>query len=130
MAAWGEAMTWTHPLWDPPSADALKQGLAAARRAKTIGGKTRENRAIIEAVLALYEDHDDRAAAAANAALQSRHGKAVARAPIRPNAAAFHALSLLSLSGGSAEDQTRQAAKLLVDSVRHGARSSRRRRTT
>lgn len=115
MAAWGESMTWTHPLWDPPSADALKQGLAAARRAKSVGGRDAREQGYIDAVLAMYDEHET-VSQPLRMQRYSRAMEKLSRAhPSDLNAAAFHALSLLSLTGGSAEDQARQAAKLLVD---------------
>lgn len=54
MAYWGEAMTYFHPLWAPPSPEALKKGEAAAARATKISAKTDREREYIAAIAAFY----------------------------------------------------------------------------
>jgi hypothetical protein len=56
MAYWGIAMTYWHPLWDPPDNDALEKGTAAAQKAAALNPKTARERAYIAAINAYYHD--------------------------------------------------------------------------
>jgi hypothetical protein len=58
MAHWGVAMSGWYPLWEPPSAGALKQGWTAVERAKAIGALTDRERAYVGAIEAFYKDAD------------------------------------------------------------------------
>jgi hypothetical protein len=58
MAHWGLAMSWWYPLWEPPSAGALKQGWTAVERAKAIGAPTDRERGYVAAIEAFYKDAD------------------------------------------------------------------------
>ncbi|HEX2711328.1 MAG TPA: hypothetical protein VHM88_03765, partial [Candidatus Acidoferrales bacterium] len=58
MAYWGVAMTYYHPLWEPPGPAALKQGWAAVEKAKSAGAKTQRERDYIAAVELFYKDSD------------------------------------------------------------------------
>ena len=58
MAHWGVAMSLWYPLWEPPSAAALKQGGEAVQKAKAIGGKTDRERDYIGAIETFYRDAD------------------------------------------------------------------------
>src|SRR5436305_11363260 len=54
MAHWGIAMTYFHPLWPPPIAEAdVARGQAAIERAAQLGGSARE-RGFIEALKLIY----------------------------------------------------------------------------
>ena len=58
MGFWGIAMSNYHPLWAPPNAAALRNGTAAAVKAKSIGAPTERERAFIEAINLFYKDSD------------------------------------------------------------------------
>jgi tetratricopeptide (TPR) repeat protein len=58
MAYWGLAMTYYHPIWEPPNPTALKQGWAAVERAKSAGAKTQRERDYIAAIEVFYKDSD------------------------------------------------------------------------
>jgi tetratricopeptide (TPR) repeat protein len=56
MAYWGLAMTYYHPLWEKPGAEALKNGWAAVERARTIGARTERERGYVAAIEAFFRD--------------------------------------------------------------------------
>ena len=58
MAYWGLAMTYYHPIWEPPNPTALRQGWAAVERAKSAGAKTQREREYIAAIEVIYKDSD------------------------------------------------------------------------
>jgi tetratricopeptide (TPR) repeat protein len=100
MAYWGEAMTHNHPVWNIQDRDAALKVLeryaptAADRAARA---PTARERMYIEAVDLLYGAGDK----AARDTLYSRSMEALATAyPDDREARAFHALSILGLSGG------------------------------
>ena len=114
MAWWGQAMTWTHPLWDAPTPEELERGRTAARAARDIGGPTPREQAYIDAVQRLYEDdgptlHAQRMLRYADAMDALAKGF-----PDDKNAVAFHALAVLGLRGGSEQVNARRAAEILV----------------
>lgn len=72
MAYWGVGLSYYHPLWQPPTDEALRKGAEAVEKAKRAGAKTERERAYIEAVGEFYRDskirsHGERAAAYATA---------------------------------------------------------------
>lgn len=101
LAYWGEAMTYTHPLWNEKDAGAARAALArlaptpAERRARA--GTERE-RMYLDAVEALYQE------GAAKARQDTLYSAAMARVleayPDDDEARSFHALSLMGLSQG------------------------------
>lgn len=56
MAYWGLAMSYFHPLWEPPSADDIRKAWSAIERAKSIGGKTEKERDYIAAIETFFKD--------------------------------------------------------------------------
>lgn len=94
MAQWGVAMSLWYPLWEPPSAAALKQGSEAVQRARAIGAKTERERDYIGAIEAFYRDADKldhrTRALAYEAAMERIHAKY----PEDREAAVFYALAL------------------------------------
>jgi tetratricopeptide (TPR) repeat protein len=100
LAYWGEAMTYTHPVWNEKDADAALEALAryaptpAARAARA---PTDRERAYLAAVDVLYGEGEK----ATLDTLYSREmGKLAAAHPEDLEAQAFYALSLLGLSQG------------------------------
>lgn len=55
-ARWGEAMTYYHPLWAPPSPEDTTAGTAAADRALKLGGKSPIEVGLISAIHAYWHD--------------------------------------------------------------------------
>jgi tetratricopeptide (TPR) repeat protein len=56
MARWGEAMTWYHPVWAPPTPAELAAGAAAAEAAAALPAKTERERAWVAAIGTFYRD--------------------------------------------------------------------------
>ncbi len=94
MAYWGVAMSSWYPLWEPPSAGALKQGRDAVQKARSIGAKTDRERDYIGAIEVFYADADKldhrTRALAYEAAMERVHAKY----PEDREAAVFYALAL------------------------------------
>jgi len=107
MSYWGEAMTYTHPVWnqqDAPAARAALGRLAPTRASRLARARTPREGAWLDAVEALY---DTAGGHAAKAARDTAYCAAMARLhtadPRDPEAAAFYALSLLGLNQGEYE---------------------------
>lgn len=100
MAYWGEAMTYTHPVWNEQDLPRAREALgrlapdAAGRRAKTTSAR---EQLYLDAVESLYgEGSKPRRDTLYSAAME----RVVAAFPDDDEAKAFYALSLLGLSQG------------------------------
>ncbi len=101
MAYWGEAMTYTHPIWDeqdvPAARNALER-LAATPEERQAKAPTDREKAFLSAIEVLYGDGSkeqrDTLYSRAMARLSANH-------PDDPEAKTFYALSLLGLSQGN-----------------------------
>ena len=106
MAYWGEAMTYTHPVWNQKAPDAALQALARyaptpdARAAKA---PTERERAYVSAIDVLYGDGQKEVL---DTLYSIEMGKLAAAYPDDLEAQAFYALSLLGLSQGDREVAT------------------------
>jgi hypothetical protein len=128
MAAWGEAMTWYHPIWAPPTEAEMAAGRAAMERAKAAGARTERERDYIGALDAFYATpttgdggavgqschgpgggHTPRALAYANA-MAAVHAKY----PQDVEAAAFYALALLGSAPATDETLSNQLAAAAI----------------
>jgi tetratricopeptide (TPR) repeat protein len=98
MAYWGKAMSHYEQIWEFPSGKALKLGAQDIQRAKTLGAPTERERGYIAAAAAFYladaKVSETQRVQAFSAALAGLHKQS----PEDVNAAAFYALSLLSLA--------------------------------
>ncbi len=118
MAYWGEAMTYTHPVWntqDTTSAHAALAKLASSREARLARARTPRERAWLDAAEALYahggtKAQRDTAYSAAMANLYTSDTTDV-------EARAFYALSLLGLSQGDRDVATYTKAYQLLAPV-------------
>jgi hypothetical protein len=95
MGYWGIAMSSYHPVWTPPVAAELRNGMAAMQKANVVGAKTQRERDYIAAIQTFYEnaetvDHRTRALAYEKAMEQL-----YLRYPKDHEAAIFYALALL-----------------------------------
>ncbi len=115
MGYWGLAMGLWHPLWEPPDASTLKEGLAAVEKGKRIGAKTPREQAYLEAIGAFYADspvqaHITRAARYAQA-MEKLHRDY----PADNEGTVFYALALLATASPADRAFTNQlrAAALL-----------------
>src|SRR5688572_7905743 len=100
MAYWGEAMTYTHPVWDEQDAAAARKvlaRLAPTREARKARAPTAREQAYIDAVEILYGDGSKPRRDTLYSAAMERVAKAY---PADMEAQAFHALSLLGLNQG------------------------------
>ena len=117
LAYWGEALTYTHPLWneqDGNAARAVLQRLGATPDARRAKASTPRERAYLNAVEILYADgskaHRDTVYSLAMKRL-------VARFPTDREAQVFYAASLLGLSQGERNVPTYMRAAAIVERV-------------
>jgi hypothetical protein len=94
MAYWGIAMSHYHPLWAPPGPEELKQGAAAAEKARSIAAKTRRQQDYIAAIGVFYKDYDRLDYHSRAVAYETAMGRVYLRYPGDKEAAVFYALSL------------------------------------
>src|SRR5687768_34355 len=100
MAYWGEAMTYTHPVWDEQDAAAARKALARlapTREARRARAPTAREKAYLDAVEILYGDGSKPSRDTLYSAAVERIAKAY---PADMEAQAFYALSLLGLNQG------------------------------
>jgi len=117
LAYWGEAMTWTHPIWDQQNVDSARAVLARLaptpeqRRAKA---PTPRERGYLEAVEILYGDGGKPRRDTLYSAAMRRLTDAY---PRDLEAKAFYALSLMGLSQGIRNVPTYMRAGALAEDV-------------
>ncbi|MGZ7079534.1 MAG: hypothetical protein ACXVJT_08990 [Thermoanaerobaculia bacterium] len=117
MAYWGEAMTYTHPVWFQQTADAahaVLQRLGSTPDARAAKAKTDRERAYLKTVEILYgegtKNERDFKFADAMAALHRQY-------PDDVDATAFYALSLLGTSHNGRDTATYMRAAALLEEV-------------
>src|SRR5262245_60277979 len=111
MAQWGIAMTYYHPIWAPPTAKDLEEGLAAVEKAEKVSKVTPREKDYIAAIAAFYRAAKDNATgppgmschgptdhAARRASFSSGMKSVHEKYPDDVEAAAFYALSLIKAS--------------------------------
>jgi hypothetical protein len=96
MAYWGIAMTYYHPIWQPPDPADLKAGTAYMEKAKLVGAKTQRERDYIAAIETFYKDSDKIDHASRALAYERAMEQVQSRYPDDHEAAIFHALALLA----------------------------------
>jgi tetratricopeptide (TPR) repeat protein len=111
MAYWGEAMTYTHPVWYQQDADAAR---AVLQRLGATKAKSDREQAYLETVKVLYgdgsKDERDNKYAERMAALHQKY-------PDDVDATAFYALSLLGTSHNGRDTATYMRAAALLEDV-------------
>lgn len=103
MSFWGEAMTYTHPVWneqDTARARAALRRLAPSAEARLALARTERERMYLQSVEALYGEGSK---AARDTAFSQAMERLHARYPDDVEAATFYALSLLGLNQGQRE---------------------------
>jgi tetratricopeptide (TPR) repeat protein len=119
MAYWGEALTYTHPVWDQQDVDAGRaalQRLAATTAARRGKARTAREQAYLDAVETLYGSGSK---AARDTAYSRAMGRLVARFPADLDAKVFYAASLLGLNQGDRDTVTYlRAARILEQVIR------------
>src|SRR6266550_316640 len=117
LAYWGEALTYTHPVWNERDGNAARAALLrlgptpAARRAKAL---TPREQAYLDAVEILYGEGSKPARDTAYSLAMER---LVARFPADREAKVFYALSLLGLNQGVRDTATYLRAAAIVQPV-------------
>lgn len=117
LAYWGEAMTWTHPIWNQQNVDSARAILARLapsgeqRRAKAA---TPRERGYLDAVEILYGDGSKPRRDTLYSAAMRRLSDAY---PRDLEAKAFYALSLMGLSQGTRNVPTYMRAGALAEEV-------------
>jgi hypothetical protein len=94
MGYWGIAMSFYHPLWEPPDATALQHGSEAVAKAKAVGAKTDRERDYIAAIAAFYQNTDKREHRTRALAYEKAMEQVYRRYPEDHEAAVFYALAL------------------------------------
>ncbi|HTE46774.1 MAG TPA: hypothetical protein VK636_16090 [Gemmatimonadaceae bacterium] len=117
MAYWGEAMTYTHPVWnqqDVPVARAALARLAPTPGARAAKAKTARERAYLGAIEILYGEGSK---AGRDTAYSRAMERLAAASSGDAEAQAFYALSLLGLSQGERDVPTYMRAGAIAESL-------------
>jgi len=117
MAYWGEAMTFTHPVWneqDVPAAHAALARLAPTAAAREEKAATERERGYMRAVDILYGDGSK---PKRDTLYSDAMGQLLRAYPADDEARAFYALSLLGLSQGVRNVPTYLKAAAMAESV-------------
>lgn len=113
MAYWGQAMTYNHPFWDPPSPSDEQAAWTLARKGVSAKEASAREKFYLAALAALYRD----AGAGTKSARDESYREAMARVYAQypdDETALFYGLSILGAipEGSSGFEQQGQAAKL------------------
>lgn len=108
MAHWGRAMTQLHPLWAPPTKQALQKGREAVRQAKAREAPTERKQAYIDAIAAYFENASERPHPERLAAWEAGQEKLYQAYPDDVDAGAFYALAHLSTAPPDDKNFTHQ----------------------
>jgi len=117
LAYWGEALTYTHPLWDEQDVNAARASLlrlGPTRETRRARAPTPRERAYLDAVEILYGDGPK---ARRDTAYSRAMERLVARFPADREAQVFYAASLLGLSQGVRNIPTYLRAAAIVAPV-------------
>lgn len=117
MAYWGEALSYTHPVWneqDVAAARAVLQHLGATVAARRARAPTARERSYLDAVEALYGSGTK---AARDTAYSLAMGRLVARFPGDLDAKVLYAASLLGLNQGQRDTVTYLRAAAILEPV-------------
>ena len=119
MSYWGEAMSYTHPVWneqDTTAARAVLARLGATRDARLGKARTARERAWLDAAEALYAPNGG-SKARRDTAFAQRMAALHGSRPSDPDAASFYALALLGLNQGEREARAYAQAHAIADTV-------------
>lgn len=107
MAWWGVAMSNYHQVWPSPYSPAeLARGIAAARKAESIGAKTPRERGYIAATTAFYRDANEVDTVSRARAYESVMERLTSEFPDDDEAAIFHGLALVAHGMSTPADKT------------------------
>lgn len=119
MAYWGMAMTQLHPLWAPPTDQAVRRGQEAVREARARGALTRREQAYIDAIAAYFEGAPEEPHAERLSAWEEAQKEVHEAYPNDVDAGAFYALSHLATAPADDREFTHQRrAGALLEELR------------
>jgi tetratricopeptide (TPR) repeat protein len=95
MGYWGVAMTWYHPVWQPPNRTELQSGSDAVAKAVMIGARTQREKDYIAAIETFYKNSDKLDHRTRSIAYEKAMEQLYLRYPKDNEAAVFYALALL-----------------------------------
>lgn len=98
MGYWGIAMSSYHPVWSPPSAAELRDGLTAVQSANTVGAKTQREKDYIASIQVFFKDADKIDHRIRALAYEKAMEQLYLRYPKDHEGAIFYALALLGTS--------------------------------
>ena len=104
MAYWGIAMSRFRQLWEKPSPEDVRVGLAALEKAKTAGAESERERGYINALEQFYKDADKLDHLTQMVAYENAMGEQYRRYADDSEAAIFYALALLGTAYSSPQD--------------------------
>lgn len=119
MAYWGEALSYTHPVWneqDVAAGRTVLQRLGATPAIRRARAPTARERGYLDAVEALYGSGTK---AARDTAYSLAMGRLVARFPADQDAKVLYAASLLGLNQGERDTLTYLRAAAILEPVFH-----------
>lgn len=108
MAYWGMAMTQLHPLWAPPTDQAIRKGQEAVREAKEREAPTEREQAYIDAIAAYFEGASEHSHPERLSAWEEAQKEVYEAYPVDVDAGAFYALSHLSTAPPDDKEFTHQ----------------------
>jgi tetratricopeptide (TPR) repeat protein len=117
LAYWGEALTYTHPVWDQqdlPAARAVLQRLGSTPATRQARAPTPREQAYLAALETLYGDGSK---ARRDTAYSAAMGRLVARFPTDQEAKVFYAASILGLNQGVRDSVTYMRAAAILETV-------------
>jgi tetratricopeptide (TPR) repeat protein len=98
MGHWGVAMSWYHPVWQPPTKIELQNGIAAAEKASLVSAGTQREKDYIAAIATFYKDSDKLDHRTRSLAYEKAMEQLHLRYPHDREAAIFYSLALLGTS--------------------------------
>jgi tetratricopeptide (TPR) repeat protein len=120
MSYWGEALTYTHPVWneqDTARARAVLRRLGPTPEARAARARTERERLYLQTAEALYGEGSK---AARDTVFSAAMGRLHAAHPDDVEAASFYALSLLALNQGDRESAAYARAADVAESIFRG----------
>ena len=92
---WGVAMSWYHPVWQPPTKVELQNGIAAAEKAGLVSAGTKREKDYIAAIATFYKDSEKLDHRTRSLAYEKAMEQLHLRYPADREAGVFYALALL-----------------------------------
>ncbi|MFZ0747981.1 MAG: hypothetical protein WAM70_01380 [Pyrinomonadaceae bacterium] len=92
---WGVAMSWYHPVWQPPTKVELQTGIAAAENAGLVSAGTQREKDYIAAIATYYKDSDKLDHRTRSLAYEKAMEQLHLRYPNDREAGIFYSLALL-----------------------------------